>query len=264
MTQVSEPRWTLVVGGSRGLGAACARHIAQGGQPVVVTYRLDLRAAKAVEHDIRAAGAPWSRVAEMELNDPKQCESRIESLMDDLGPPGAVVLSAAQLLQASLRDTPVDDFAAQLTCNCTSPYAIARTCGLAMRAAGSGSITMLSSVIGPFGVHDRVAYATSKAGLIGMTKALAVELAPQVRVNAVVLGTFATDITARLQEDRPALRALESRVPLGRLGTADEAAVVVALLAQQAHFVTGAVWEVDGGTSARLATPSGDPDLGRD
>lgn len=128
-----------------------------------------------------------------------------------------------------------------------------------MYANGSGSIVFLSSVIGPFGVADRVAYATSKAGLIGLTRSLAVELAPYVRVNALLLGTFATDITSALQSDRAQLGALVSRIPLGRLGNAHEAADVVSTLIDDASFVTGAIWEVDGGATARLATPSGDP-----
>lgn len=251
--------WALVVGGSRGLGAACAAHLARRGYPIVFTYRRNTAAADETAARLLADGAPTVRAEVLDLADPSSCEGTVGALIEELGPPRALVHSAAELVRASLAATDVSTFASSLTQNCTSAYAVARTVGLAMYEAGTGSITELSSVIGPLGVRDRVAYATSKAGLIGMTKALAVELAPAVRVNAIMLGTFATDMNEALQSNPDALQALEARVPLGRLGTADEVGRVAAFLADDATFVTGAVWEVDGGVTARLATPSGDP-----
>ena len=250
--------WALVVGGSRGLGAACALKLAASGRPIVLTYRSDAHAAESVRQRALEGGAPAARTLLLDVHDPANSEQSVAALIDEVGPHQCLVHSAAELLRASVEETDIAAFNRVLTANCTSAYAIARTCGLAMRAAGGGSITLLSSVIGPFGVRDRVAYATSKAGLIGMTKALAVELAPTVRVNAITLGTFATDLTEALQADPAALRLLAARVPLQRLGDPDEVGTVVALLAQEASFVTGAVWEIDGGITARLATPAGD------
>ncbi len=250
--------WMLVVGGSRGLGASAALHLAVAGRPLVVTYHSASGPAEDVCRRAGAAGAPDVRAIRLDLGDPYACERAVAELIKELGPPSVLVHSAAHLARASLAATSVADFETSMRINCTSAYAIARTCGLAMRGGHGGSITLLSSVIGPFGVRDRVAYAASKAGVIGLTKAMAVELAPTVRVNAVMLGTFATDMNKSLMGDESALSALSARVPLGRLGEADEVGRVVALLAQGATFVTGAVWEVDGGITARLATPSGD------
>ncbi len=259
MSEGQDHGWTLVIGGSRGLGAASAVALAGAGHPVVVTYRSDDAAAQRMVGDAAAAGAPWARAEALDLGDPAACEEHASALLAELGPPCAVVLSAARLLRASLAATTVDTFADVITTNCVSPYAVLRTCGLAMADGPGGSLTVLSSMIGPFGVRDRVAYATSKASLLGLTKALAAELAPRVRVNAIVLGTFATDMNAGLVADPDSLRTLESRVPLGRLGTPEEVGRVVELLALRATYVTGAVWEVDGGVTGRLATPSGDP-----
>lgn len=253
--------WALIIGGSRGLGAACARHLAREGDAIVLSYLSDADSAARVVDACGRAGAPWARSIQMDLSEPTRCEPLVAELIEELGPPASVVVSAGRLLASSLEDTTVRDFADVLTVNCVAPFAIARTAGLAMRQAQQGSITFLSSVHGCYGVRERLAYATSKAGLLGMTKALSVELAPYVRVNAVVLGTMATDMTESLQADRVGLQALEARVPLGRLGRPDEAAEIVATLARRATFVTGAAWEVDGGTTARLATPIGDPRL---
>lgn len=253
------PRWALIVGGSRGLGAACAEALARRGYAIALTYHSNVDAAETVRTLLSTAGAPWVRTLAMDLADPLDCEHSVQGLLDEFGPPQCLVHSAASLLRASLAETDTASFAQNLTVNCTSAYAISRVVGLAMQQAGTGSITLLSSVIGRLGVRDRVAYGTSKAGLIGMAKCLAVDLAPAVRVNAIVLGTFDTDMNDGLRHDEVALAALVSRVPLSRLGKANEVGSVVAFLADSATFVTGAAWEIDGGTSARLATPSGDP-----
>jgi NAD(P)-dependent dehydrogenase (short-subunit alcohol dehydrogenase family) len=226
---------------------------------VVLTYLSDKDSAARVVDACRLEGAPSARALQMDLNEPTACGETVTELIEELGPPTTLVVSAGRLLARSLEDTTVEDFADVLNTNCVAPFAIARAAGLPMRKARRGSITFLSSVHGCYGVRARLAYATSKAGLIGMTKALSVELAPHVRVNAVVLGTMATDMTKFLQADPVGLDALESRVPLARLGQPEEVAAVVAALAHEATFVTGAAWEVDGGTMARLATPSGDP-----
>lgn len=251
-------RWTLIVGGSRGIGAACAVQLAREGAPVIVTYVNDAESAMGVEERCRDEGSPWARGVLLDLTDPHGCERVVDGLMAEYGAPGSLIVSGARLLRSSLADTTLDDFTATLTTNTIAPFAIARRCGLRMREAGTGSIVFMSSVLATSGGRDRVAYSASKAALIGLTKSLAVELAPHVRVNALMLGTFATDMTAGLQADDEALDALSARIPLGRLGLADEAASIVATLTQPSSFVTGALWNVDGGMEARLPIPSAD------
>jgi acetoacetyl-CoA reductase len=257
----TEPRtrWSLVIGGARGLGAACALELAKRGHSMILTYRASQDAANVVCGAALGAGAPSATPVHLDLVDPAACERQVLELLATHGPPSCLVHSAAELLRAPLTRTDVESFARTLTVNCTSAYAVARSVGLSMYEAGEGSMVLLSSVIGPLGARDRVAYATSKAGLIGMTKALAVELAPAVRVNAIVLGTFATEMNRSLIDDQVALAGVTSRIPLCRLGEPLEVGKLATFLLCDSSFVTGAAWELDGGLSARLSTPAGDP-----
>lgn len=251
--------WALVVGGSRGIGAACAETLAREGRGVVVTYRVDRAAAERVCERAKARGATWARPVALDLSGPESAEATVRGLVEELGAPGCLVHSGGELLRASIADTDVEQFQHALVVNCVGAYAVSRVVSLAMREAGSGSIVFVSSVIGPLGVRERVAYGASKSALNGMARALAAELAPVVRVNVVMPGTVDTDMTVGLNNDPEAKQQLLERTPLGRLATAQDIADVISMLSDGATYVTGVTWEVDGGLMSRLATPGGDP-----
>lgn len=253
--------WALVVGGSRGIGAACAKTLARPGRGVVLTYRTNLDAAEQVCEHTTERGAAWARPVALDLADPHSAEGTARALIDELGAPDCLVHAGGELLRASLIDTQIEDFQHALVVNCVGAYAISRVVGLAMRAAGSGSIVFVSSVIGPSGVRERVAYGAAKSALNGMARAMAVELAPTVRVNVLLPGTVDTDMTSALHSNPEAKRQLLERTPLARLGSPQDIADVVGMLADGAAYVTGAIWEIDGGLTARLASPGGDPGL---
>jgi 2-deoxy-D-gluconate 3-dehydrogenase len=256
---LSATTWAFVVGGSRGIGAACAETLASPDRAVVLTYRNDTQAAERVCGRVKRRGAPWVRPVALDLTDPKSAEQTVSTLLDELGPPDCLVHAGGELLRASIAETGVDNFQHALTVNCVGAYAISRVVGLAMRDAGRGSIVFLSSVIGPRGARERVAYGASKSALNGMARAMATEFAPTVRVNVVMPGTVDTDMTAGLRSDPQAKQQLLERTPLGRLATPHDVAEVVGMLVDRATYVTGVTWAVDGGLLARLATPSGDP-----
>lgn len=243
------------------MGAATVVALAARGHPIVLTYRERADAALSVAKQAEDRGAAWVRTVQLDLADPKTAEALVTDLIEELGAPRSYLHCAGTVLRSSLRDTTIEDFTTHLTSNTVSVFALLRIIGLAMYPSGSGSIVVVSSIIGAVGARDRVAYGAARAALLGLASCAAVELAPAVRVNVVCPGVVATDMTKGLVADPSALAALTERVPLMRLGDAAEVADVIVFLAEDASFVTGAVWSVDGGAVARISNPAGDPVL---
>lgn len=230
----------IVTGGSGGLGAAIRAVLAADGHEVLTTFHRNRAAGEAVALDL----ADLDAVAAF---GPQAAAWRPDVLVNCAGEvtrEGLATLSRQAVLHA-------------MAVNCLAPLELTRAVAPGMRERGQGSIVNVGTILSAVGGHDRVAYSTSKAALIGMTKALAVELAPEVRVNALLTGLFDTAMNAVLTADPDLLAAVTARIPLGRLGAPEEFAAVVALLARPG-YVTGAVWEVDGGVLARIPLPMGD------
>lgn len=235
----------LVTGGSRGIGAAIAVALAAEGWPVAVNYRSDESAAAGTVAQIEQAGGRALALA-ADVTDPEQTQECFARAEQELGPVLVLVNNAgvrADDLALSMRDS---EWAHVLDTNLTAAFRLTRQALRAMIRARFGRVINLASVVGPRANPGQSNYAAAKAGLIGMTKTVAVEVARKgVTVNAIAPGLIATDMTANLDG------GLLSAVPARRAGTPEEVAACARFLAsEQAGYVTGSVLYVDGGLGA--------------
>ncbi len=231
----------LITGGTRGVGRAVAERFAKEGYRVAFVYR---RSEKEAEELSRSLGAVAIRA---DLSDREQTLSAAEKAEEALGHIDVLVNNAAVSSFSLLQDLSPEEWDRTLAVNLTAPFLLSKALLPGMIRRGYGRIVNISSMWGIVGASCEVHYSAAKAGLIGMTKALAKEVGPSgVTVNAVAPGVIATDMNAALSEE--ALAALKEETPLGRIGTPEEVASAVFFLAgEQASFITGEILNLSGG-----------------
>ena len=236
----------LVTGGSRGIGRAVCLELARRGACVAVNYAGNAAAAEETVESCKAMGVDAFSV-QADVADAAACDAMVKEVLSRFGRLDILVNNAGVSLDSLLLMAKVQDFDRTLETNLRGAYFCTKEASRVMLRQRYGRIVNISSVVGVRGNAGQTAYAASKAGLLGFTKAAAKELAAKgITVNAVAPGMIDTDMTRVLPE---AVReGMLASIPAGRAGTAEEVAQAVAFFAApEAAYITGQTLCVDGG-----------------
>ena len=241
-----ENKVALVTGGSRGIGRAISLELAKRGAMVVLSYAGNEAAANETVKLITDAGGK-AKAIRFDVADSEACSAAIDGIVKELGRIDVLVNNAGVAIDGLLMRFKDEDWDKTLNTNLKGAFALTRAVSRPMMKQKGGAIVNVSSIVGEMGNGGQSAYAASKAGLIGLTKSVARELASRnIRVNAVTPGFITTDMTASLTPEQK--EKMLTAIPLSRIGNAEEVAGAVAFLASDAaSYITGETLKVNGG-----------------
>lgn len=236
----------IVTGGSRGIGRAVAVRLAKDGMNLVINYRGNSAAAEETERLCRELGAEVLLV-QGDVSRAEDCEKLAAQAKEAFGRVDVLVNNAGITRDGLLARMTEEDFRAVLDVNLVGPWNMMKAVNRIMMKQRYGRIVNLSSVTGLMGNMGQTNYAAAKAGILGMTKSYAREVASRgITVNAVAPGFIDTDMTEAMPEG--AKDKIVTEIPMGRTGKPEDVAEAVAfLVSEQAGYITGEVLRVDGG-----------------
>ena len=241
-------RVALITGGGSGIGRAMALAFAREGAKVVIAGRRKDRLEKvAIESGsnclpVQADTANAQDIARL-----------VKTATDHFGNIQVLVNNAALLLAGTAESHTEDEWNQTFNVNVRGVWLLSRAVLPHMRAAGGGSIVNVASILGLVGARNRVAYSTSKGAILAMTRAMALDHAPEkIRVNCICPGIVDTEMVAQFTPDENARRMREALHPLGRFGQPEEVAhLAVFLASEESAWVTGSAFPIDGGYTAQ-------------
>ena len=244
--QTMQDRIAVVTGASRGIGRGIALELAKRGAAVVVNFQKNAQAAEDLAQEITAMGGRALPV-QGDVSQEEAANALIKTTVDHFGRIDILVNNAGTTRDNVIMMMSADDFDTVIQTNLRSTWLCSKAAVRAMMRKRYGRIVNITSISGIMGNAGQSNYSASKAGIIGLTKSLAREVAARsITVNAVAPGFVLTDLTSGLPEELTA--KLNENIPLGRWGTIDDVARATAFLASdEAAYITGHVLVVDGG-----------------
>jgi 2-hydroxycyclohexanecarboxyl-CoA dehydrogenase len=240
----------VVTGGASGMGEAISRRFGLLGRPVAV-WDVDAGRAEAVAAAIRHGGGS-ARAYAVDVSSIEAVARATAAVEEELGTPGALACCAGISHRTPVLETSDEQWRRVVAVDLDGVFWCFREIGARMAKAGGGAMVAISSTAGLTGMGDRPAYVAAKHGVVGLTKAAAVDLALHgIRVNAIAPGPIDTPLLRVLNKAPGAIAEFSVRTPLGRMGSVEEIAdLAVYLLSDQASYVTGQVIACDGGLMA--------------
>jgi 7-alpha-hydroxysteroid dehydrogenase len=246
-------RVAIVTGAGQGIGAGSALALAEAGADVALAARTEAD-LEAVAEKVRALGRR-AVVAPTDVTDGDALAALVDTTVSELGRVDVLVNNAGGWDPRPVMHTSVRAMEGAFKFNVVAAFTLTQLCVPHMVSAGSGSVVNISSRAASMVQPCFVAYATAKAALSMMTRAMAPELAPKVRVNAIEVGGVETQALSHVLTDDSVRRQLEDNTPMHRVGQAEDiAAAVLYLASDAASWVTGKVFEVDGGVESPAFT----------
>ena len=242
----------LVTGGARGLGRTMAIALAEAGADIALSGRT-AAACEETAAEISQATGRRARGFAADVTKLADVEKLVADIEAEFGRLDILVNNAGINIRGPINQLTEADWDAVIDTNLKGPFLCARAVGPGMVKRGWGRVISLASVLGKIALPGRAPYASSKAGVINLTRVLALEWAGTgVTANAICPGAFATEMNRQLLDDPVKYKEFVSRIPMGRWGDLDEMAGIVVFLASPASsYVTGAAISVDGGWSSR-------------
>lgn len=239
-------RAAIVTGAGRGIGAACALALAEAGADIVLASRTEEQ-LQSVAKEIDGFGRRAVAVP-IDVNDNDAVASLVDRCTDSFGRVDVVVNNAGGTMPRPFLDTSPGYLERAFHFNVTSAFVLSKAAVPHMLEQGSGAIVNISSTMGRLRDRGMLAYGTAKAALAHMTRLMAADLSPKVRVNAIAVGSVATSALQVVLEYDALRQQMIERTPMKRLGEPDDIALAALYLASDAgSFVTGKVFEIDGG-----------------